>query len=115
MVHAFAGADDGEESEGSGIGHEGVHFALGSGFGGWNCCLLEGTLQGPNSFAEGILPPPQILELLLGRSPGDVSGHQIINQAHVFTAAALGFANPLRIGAQDQGVNHGLTVPAPVS
>jgi hypothetical protein len=61
------------------------------------------------------LLPPQILKLLLGRSPGDVSGHQIVNQAHVFTAAALGFANPLRIGAQDQGVNHGLTVPAPVS
>ena len=91
----------------SGLGHQGIELGLGGCLRGIVRCLLQGTLERADLLADELLAIAQLIEVGLGRPLGDIGLNEAVDDRDVFATAALGLADPIGVGAQNLGIDHG--------
>ena len=93
-----------------GLGHERVQLLLSRCAGGVVRCLLEGALQRADLLAQHLLLVAQLVEGRLRLALGDVGRDEVVDEFHALPAATLGLADPVGVGSQDGGIDHGLSL-----
>jgi hypothetical protein len=91
----------------SGLGHQGIELGLGGCLRGIIGCLLQGALERADLLANELLAVAQLIEVGLSRPLGDIGLNEAVDYRDVFATAALGLADPIGVGAQNLGIDHG--------